>query len=677
MNKYIASLFIGSTLIVGLSSCEDFLNREPEADLVAETFFTNGENLSAYVVNYYGLLPSHSSNAYGEGTFANDNGTDNQVERTIPSRYAKGQWLTSNDESNWSFGNIRGLNFFFAQVMPKLENGTLSASALVNQSIGEAYFFRAYQYFSSLSAVGDYPIIDDVLPDDKEELLLNSPRQPRYKVARHILADLDEAIKYLPEASSKGKQGLNRNIALLFRSRVALFEGTWLKYHKGTALVPGGPGWPGNSADISGFDIDSEISYFLTEAMASAKEVGDKFVGNLVQNTGAEVPYSPTLAQLNPYYCMFGDTDLDGYSEVLMYRAYQTTAPSVTTQMQHPYMTHGGGLGFTRGMIRSFVMQNGLPIYAAGSGFDEDWENKGVTATLKDRDSRAQLFVRGDTCIMSYQNGQVVSRYNMSMLLTEGATQNPITGYANKKGCSFDYNMAEGNLRATTGSITFRAVEALLNYMEASYEKNGSVDQTADSYWRAIRNRAKVDADYNKTISATVMSKEGENDWGAYSRGQLINTTLYNIRRERRNELIAEGFRYNDLRRWAAMDQLISNPVNIYGMKYWNTVYTDPNSKLCLKGLDDDGNLVPIFGTVSENNGNMSDQSLGDWIVINRVTKNNNYVWDGITWSRAQYLSPIGCLVFVNSSPDGDKANSVVYQNPGWPTTALQPCSEL
>ena len=96
----------------------------------------------------------------------------------------------------------------------------------------------------------------------------------------------------------------------------------------------------------------------------------------------------------------------------------------------------------------------------------------------------------------------------MSWLLTESATQNPITGYASKKGCSFDYSMAEGNSRATTGSITFRGVEALLNYMEACV-KNGNVDQTADSYWKAIRTRAKVDPDYTKTIAATNVTIEG------------------------------------------------------------------------------------------------------------------------------------------------------------------------
>lgn len=678
MNKYIASLFIGTSMLVGFTSCEDFLDRQPEADLVPENFFTDGANLSAYVMNFYGLLPSHSSNAYGEGTFANDNGTDNQVERTLPGRYGKGQWLTQNDESNWNFGTIRSLNFFFEYVLPNLEDGTLSSTALVNQSIGEAYFFRAYQYFASYSTVGDYPIIDNVLPDDKEALLANSGRKPRNQVARHILDDLSKAIEYLPETSTRGKQGVNRNCALLLRSRVALFEGTWLKYHKGTALVPGGPGWPGNDSDLQGFNIDNEISYFLDEAMKSAQEVADKMVGSLAENTAAEIPFSPSLAPLNPYYCMFGETDLDNYDEVLMYRAYQTTAPAVSTQMQHPYMTHGGGLGFTRGMIRSFVMANGLPIYAAGSGYEENWENQGVSATLQNRDSRAQLFVRGDTCVMSYQNGLVATRYNMSMLLTEGATQNPITGYANKKGCSFDYRMAEGNLRATTGSITFRGVEALLNYIEASVEKSGNVNETAANYWRVIRKRAKVDEDFNKTINATEMSKEAENDWGAYSRGSLVSPLIYNVRRERRNELIAEGFRYNDLRRWCALDQLATNPVNVYGMKYWNTVYSDPTADLCLKGLDDDGNLVPLEARVNpEGDGNMSSKNDGDWIVINRVTKSDNFVWDGLTWSRAQYLSPIGCLVFVTSSPDGDKANSVVYQNPGWSTTGLQPCSDL
>ena len=136
--------------------------------------------------------------------------------RSIPSRYANGQWLTSNDESNWSFGNIRSLNLFFEYVLPNIESGKLGLTDLVRQSIGEAYFFRAYQYYASYSTIGDYPIIDNVLPDDKELLLENSYRRPRNQVARHILEDLDNALAYLPESSDKGKQGVNRDCALCF-----------------------------------------------------------------------------------------------------------------------------------------------------------------------------------------------------------------------------------------------------------------------------------------------------------------------------------------------------------------------------------------------------------------------------------------------------------------------------
>ena len=50
----------------------------------------------------------------------------------------------------------------------------------------------------------------------------------------------------------------------------------------------------------------------------------------------------------------------------------------------------------------------------------------------------------------------------------------------------------------------------MLIYMEASYEKNGTIDGTADGYWRALRTRAKVDPDYNKAIAATNMLEEAK-----------------------------------------------------------------------------------------------------------------------------------------------------------------------
>lgn len=39
-------------------------------------------------------------------------------------------------------------------------------------------------------------------------------------------------------------------------------------------------------------------------------------------------------------------------------------------------------------------MRNGLPIYAAGSDYNPDWEKEGVNSTLQNRDSRIVIFTK-------------------------------------------------------------------------------------------------------------------------------------------------------------------------------------------------------------------------------------------------------------------------------------------
>lgn len=161
-------------------------------------------------------------------------------------------------------------------MLPKHEAGEIQGSAAnIRHYIGEIYLIRAYAYFNMLQNIGDCPIVETALPDQEEVLVEASKRQPRHKVARFILSDLDKAAQMLLETSPAGKTRVGKSVAHLLRSRVALYEGTWLKHHKGTAFVPGGQGWPGKTEDASGLNIDSEISYFLTEAMASAKAVGE------------------------------------------------------------------------------------------------------------------------------------------------------------------------------------------------------------------------------------------------------------------------------------------------------------------------------------------------------------------------------------------------------------------
>lgn len=670
MNKYISSI-VAAAAVVGLTACDDYLNREPEDKLIPENFFTSAANLKAYTLNFYTMFPSHSDNAYELGTFSSDNGTDNQAYRTASTRWVPGEWRVGQGTDNWSFGNVRSLNYFIINTEKAMEAGEVSGDPVeIKQALGEAYFFRAYTYWANYSSLGDWPINDEVLPNDKEYLLEASVRQPRHKVARHILADLDKALTLLPEESPYKKNGLTLDCANLFRSRVALFEGTWLKYHKGTALVPGGPGWPGKQELLGDFNIDTEIAFFLGEAMKSAKVVGDKYVNNLVVNTDAPEGMTAGFTEANPYYCMFSADNSGEYSEVLLYRAYNLSL-SGGIQIQAQFQKNAGGTGWTRGMVNSFLMRNGLPIYANGSGYEPAWENQGVSATIQGRDSRLTIFTKGDNSVISLGlDGNSPNLYNMNWLFSADNTTRCPTGFAVKKGQGYDYKQAQGNLQSTTGSIVFRAAEALLNYMEACVESTGSIDGTADSYWRALRNRAKVDNDYNKTIAATNMNKEAKGDWGAYSHGQLVNTTIYNVRRERRNELCAEGLRLMDVRRWCALDQMITTPYIIEGIKYWGTVYSDPDSPMSIKNAE--GEFYDPVVDPDSDDANMSARAGGDYVRPYQIRKANNLVWDGYTFTRAHYLSPIGHNVFVYASPDKDVANSYVYQNPGWPTEANQ-----
>lgn len=145
------------------------------------------------------------------------------------------------------------------------------------------------------------------------------------------------------------------------------------------------------------------------------------------------------------------------------------------------------------------------------------------------------------------------------------------TGYALRKGNCYDQNQC-GNGKNYTACPVFRAVEALLNYLEACYERNGAIDGTAHQYWRAIRARHEgMETDYHIAINATDMNQEAKGYWGAYTAGKLVDPTLYNIRRERRNEFIAEGYPNMDLQRWRAMDQLCTTGWHAEGFHLWNT----------------------------------------------------------------------------------------------------------
>ena len=636
--KYI--FLFSATLLMG-TACSDFLDKEPISDNVDGNFFTAENQLEPYCNNMYGLFPDHGTGTGTFGYFTTDNNSDdmttvNAVDNFLPQRIQVGS-----SGSYGSFSTIRNCNLFLQRTQENIDKGTLSYDDNIKHYIGEMYFFRAYVYFSLLKTYGDFPIVTEVLTDgDYAANVEANKRKPRNEVARFILEDLDKAIERLyPKSIGFTAHRLNRECALLFKSRVALYEATWEKYHAGTARVPGGPGWPGDAASFK-TDMTAEINFFLEQAIESAKLVGDASV------------------LMADYAGLYNKTDLSGQrDEVLLWRMYSEEAKvqnqvvgathgygSIDTDEGTFIFVHGDGTGFTRSLVDSYLMADGLPIYAS-----ENYQgDKSLVDVMTNRDLRLVTSVGkpGDK-IMTFNGKDIMYQYP-GLTAAAGGIRVTSTGYIPRKGW-VDNDVIYNNAYPLALPI-FRAAEAYLNYIEAYYLRYNTLDDlTLDKYWKALRARAGVDTDYKKTIAATDLTKEI--DLARYSGTNLIDATLYNIRRERRSEFIADGMRKDDLYRWRALDMMQNYWVE--GMNYWDEFHTDFEKacEACKQTY-----MAPNDASVSKYLRPQGKNEL--------VNKHNGYCFE-----TANYLSPLSYDVFRMSTPEegGDVSTSVVYQNPGWP----------
>ena len=657
--KYITGL---SIVLFLFSACDDLLDKEPLSQITPESYLTDVGHLSAYVIDKYGYIPGSNPSSW----IPVDNNTDNQAALNVSNVFVPGEYKVPSSGGNWSFDQIRQCNYFLQRVIPKYEAGEITGDEIaIRHHIGEMYFLRACVYFGKLQSFGDYPIITENLPDDKEILSEATKRQPRNMVARFILANIDTALTYLSDASPvvSNKTQINTDVAQHFKSRVALYEGTWLKYHKGTARVPSGAGWPGDNEDINfpAGSIDGEIDFFLDEAMKSAKFVADRYSltpndGGVPQPDNAPVPYP--MGQ-NRYFEMFGDVNMANYSEVVLWREYKLGV--VTNNISRGFQEDNGQVGVTRSAVENFLMEDGKPIYSSSVTYQDD----DISSVRQNRDNRLNLFLKepGQYNLWINQGAGThelnpIEDYPWITGAYNGREGRMTTGYAVRKYMNPDAAHAL-NYGSGIGHIVFRASEAYLNYIEASYEKNGSLDGVALDYWKELRSRAHLPEDPSVTINATDISSEAANDWAAYSGGQMLSdNTLYNIRRERRCELFSEGFRYEDLKRWCSFDQLETTPYIVEGFKLWGSMQ---------EWYKENGVSYLKYGSGSNDNNVSPSPADGGSIYLQPHRANtNNRVYDGYKWHKAHYLAPIAVSHFLQSSNDGSVDGSPIYQNPNW-----------
>ena len=194
-------------------SCEDLLDKTPQDRLHPTVYFKTEEELKLFTNQFYNQLIPSAASVYNETA-------DIIVPSTLMNEMT-GQRVIPDDGGGWGFSALRDINFYLQH------SNQCNDEAVRNKYDGVARFFRAFFYFDKVRRFGDVPWYDTALESTSPKLY--KPRDTREFVMQKIMEDLDFAITNLP--AEKDPYRITKWTALALKSRVALFEGTFRKYH--------------------------------------------------------------------------------------------------------------------------------------------------------------------------------------------------------------------------------------------------------------------------------------------------------------------------------------------------------------------------------------------------------------------------------------------------------------
>lgn len=504
--KYIYGLLLSTAVF---TSCnDDFLDRTPLDEVASEVYFTKPKDLETYVNQYYtnAFFPKYANHG-------GDYDSDDQIfANSIDMRLQGTRTITSTGTIN--FNTVRSINYFLNNYQRVAENNQLNT---YQQYVGEAYYFKAVAYFTLLKTYGDIQWLEKDLGTSSPELY--DARTPRNIVADRILSTLDSAALYLSEDKGTGAGRVNKWIALLMQSRIALYEGSWQKYHQGTAFSVANP----------------DPNKYFTKAMEAAKKVMDsgKYSIFSTNNTASD------------YRDLFSLRDYTGNSEVIFWRKYDndlSRGDNGFTNDRNLRMATPSNKTLTKQFADSYLCTDGKPI--SSSNLFQGYTT--LQQEVANRDPRMkQTIATPDQVWKILANGTTQNWSEVYSRLNQNTDYYAPTGYIIQKGYDPDvaYHVQQFE---ETPSILFRYAEVLLNYIEAATEL-GIVTQTdIDLTIKKLRDRAGMPNLIINNITTDA-------NWDFPNLSPLINE----IRRERRVELVGEGFRWNDIARWAAADELI------------------------------------------------------------------------------------------------------------------------
>lgn len=402
-------------IALGFTSCD--LDLAPMDQISDASFWTKSEDFRLATNNlYWGLanafqfIDNNSDLAYGKG--AND--------------VSNGSYIAPVSDAEWDdpWKQIHNANY----ILERAEASALSSSE-IGRWVGETRFFRAYNYWKLMKKFGGVPKIEVALNTESPELY--SERATQKKIVDFILGDLEQAIPSLPKQSeiSAAEMGrVTQGAALLLRARVALYQGTWEKYHNG-----------------------SNADEYLTIAIEAAQALIDSKEYALYKGMGD-----------NSYKYLFILQGDDSKEAILAMRYYKLRLThNWTRELMLNAMTP------TKNMADMYLTNEGLPIEKSNKfqGYNT------MKSEFENRDPRmAMTFVVPGSKV--FIEGGIWAEVNPGFL-GSNATH---TGYMLRK--FMDETEDALNKIGEYDFKEFRYGEGLLILAEALYEKNGQITDT-------------------------------------------------------------------------------------------------------------------------------------------------------------------------------------------------------
>ncbi len=432
-----------------------------------------------------------------------DQGTDDQA--TTDNVEIKNIMTSPNPNSktitcDWDWERLYDLNFF----LENCEKANVTDDVLKHYQ-GIVRYYRACFYMDKIKKYSDVPWYDKTLSTDDADLY--KKRDSRDFVIQKVFEDLQFAADHVKTDQPKG--AIDKWIVLATLSRYALYEGTFRKYH-------------------DELNLQATASIYLTKAAEAALKIMTDG-GFDIYNTGH--PESD-------YSTLFNSPDLTTNPEIIQAHYYDK---NMCSNGFWAYMFGNYIPCPTKDLVQTYLMNDGS-YYSSQSGY----QTFQFVEEFKNRDPRLYqtLAYPGWKLVntMTYAPGAGIYVQNLNKNFS-GYHQ--IKGFINNK--DEDYYLG-------IDYPTIRYAEVLLNYAEAKAEL-GQLDQDIlDKTVNKLRDRAGMKHLKMNPPADPVMQQNYPG----------VEATLLEIRRERRVELVFEGFRFDDLMRWKAGKLLEKEPEGLY-----------------------------------------------------------------------------------------------------------------